>query len=147
MILMALPLDTSSYDYKYLKNLNEDVKLKSDIYGSWDLDMDNDDYINVTGNNSLLNACIIAIMTRFKELKTISTYDGFGCRVHELIKDNQTKIFLYKLETSINEVLSNMRRIRTVNWINISKTGVHEYTVSFSITSVNDEIIKGELSL
>ena len=144
---MTLPLDTSSYDYKYLKNLNEDVKLKSDIYGSWDLDMANDDYINVTGNNSLLNACIIAIMTRFNELKQIPTYERFGCRVHELIKDNQTKMFTFKLETDIREVLEKMRRIRTVNWIKISKTDVHEYTVSFSITSINDEIVKGELSL
>lgn len=145
-MLMTLPLDTSSYDYKYLKNLNEDVKLKSDMYGSWDLDMDNDDYINVTGNNSLLNACIIAIMTRFNELKQLPTYEGFGCRVHELIKDNQTKMFLFKLETDIREVLEKMRRIRTVNWIKLSKNG-YEYTVSFSITSINDEIVKGELSL
>lgn len=143
---MTLPPDTSSYDYKYLKNLNEDVRLKSDIYGSWDLDMDNDDYINVTGNNSLLNACIIAIMTRFNELKTLPHYEGFGCRVHELIKDNQTKMFLFKLETDIREVLEKMRRIRTVNWIKLSKNG-YEYTVSFSITSINDEIVKGELSL
>ncbi len=144
---MTLQGDTSSYDYKYLKNLNEDVKLKSDMYGSWDLDMDNDDYINVTGNNSLLNACIIAIMTRYNELKNIPTYQGFGCRVHDLIKDNQTKMFTFKLETDIHEVLDKMRRVRTVNWIRINKTDVHEYTVSFSITSINDEIIKGELAL
>lgn len=142
-----LSVDTSSYDYRFLKNLNEDVKLKSDSYGSWDLDMDNDDYINVTGNNSLLNACIIAIMTRFNELKDIPTYEGFGCRVHELIKDNQTKMLKFKLETDIKEVLEKMRRIRTVNWIKINKTGVHEYTVSFSITSINDEIVNGEVSL
>ena len=144
---MTLPIDTSSDDYKYLKNLNEDVKLKSNEYGSWDLDMANEDYINVSGNESLLNACIIAIMTRFNELKDISIYEGFGCRVHELIKENQTKMFLYKLETSINEVLTKMRRIRTVNWIKIIKTNFHEFTVSFSITSINDEIVNGEVSL
>lgn len=144
---MTLTVDTSSYDYQYLKNLNEDAKLKSNKYGSWDLDMENDDYINVTGNDSLFNACVIAIMTRFNELKNIPTYQGFGCRVHELVKDNQTKMFTFRLETDIREVLEKMRRVRTVNWININKTDVHEYTVSFSITSINDEIVKGELSL
>lgn len=141
-----LPVDTSSYDYTNLKTLNEDAKLKSDMYGVWDLDMHDGDYINVTGNNSLLNACIIAIMTRFNELK-MPLYTGFGCRVHELIKDNQTKMFLYKLELSIREVLEKMRRIRTVNEITIKKSDVHEFTVSFSITSINDEIIRGSVSL
>lgn len=141
-----LPVDTSSYDYNNLKTLNEDVKLKSDMYGVWDLDMHDGDYINVTGNNSLLNACIIAIMTRYNELK-MPLYNGFGCRVHELIKDNQTKMFLYKLELSIREVLEKMRRIRTVNEIKITKSDVHEFTVGFSITSINDEIIRGSVSL
>lgn len=141
-----LSVDTSSYDYKNLKTLNEDAKLKSDFYGRWDLDMQDGDYINVTGNNSLLNACIIAIMTRFNELK-MPLYDGFGCRVHELIKENQTRMFVYKLEISINEVLEKMRRIKTVNEINITKTDRHEFTVGFSVTSINDEIIKGKVSL
>ena len=141
-----LTVDTSSYDYKNLKTLNEDVKLKSDFYGRWDLDMQDGDYINVTGNNSLLNACIIAIMTRFNELK-MPLYDGFGCRVHELIKENQTRMFIYKLEISINEVLEKMRRIKTVNEIDIKKTDRHEFTVGFSVTSINDEIIKGKVSL
>ena len=108
--------------------------------------MDNGDYINVTGNHSLLNACIIAIMTRFNEIST-STYSDFGCKVHDLIKDNQTKMFLYKLEISIEEVLLKMRRIKTVNSIKITKHDGYEYTVSFSITSINDEIVGGNVSL
>lgn len=141
-----LPVDTSSYDYTNLKTLNEDAKLKSDMYGVWDLDMHDGDYINVTGNASLFNACVIAIMTRYNELK-MPLYNGFGCRVHELIKDNQTKMFLYKLELSIREVLEKMRRIRTVNEITIKKSDVHEFNVGFSITSINDEIIRGSVSL
>ncbi len=142
-----LSVDTSSYDYKFLKTLNEDVKLKSDEYGKYDLDMDNGDYINVTGNNSLQNACIIAILTRFQELFDVPHYTEFGCRIHELIKDNQTKMLLFKMETSVNEVLNNMRRVRTVNYVKIEKSGVHTHTVSFSITSINDETITGSVSL
>ena len=143
---MTLHVDVNSYNFKFNKTLNEDVRLVSDEYGKFDLDMDNGDYINVTGNNSLLNACIIAIMTRYNELSN-PTYTGFGCKVHDIIKDNQTKMFLYKLETSIEEVLTKMRRIKTVNWIKITKIDVHEYTVSFNITSINDEIVDGKVSL
>ena len=144
---MTLPLNTSSYDYKFNKTLNEDVKLKSDEYGNWDLDMDNGDYINTTGVATLHNACIIAIMTRFGELKENPTYEEFGCRVHDLIKDNKTKLFLYKLETDILETLEKMRRVYRVNEIQIKEDGVSSFCVNFNITSIHDETVKGSVTL
>ena len=142
-----LPIDTSSYDYKFNKTLNEDVKLVSDEYGKYDLDIRNGDYINITGLNSLQNACIIAILTRYGELRDNPTYQGFGCRVHDLIKDNKTRMFLYKLEISLTETLNRMRRIKTVNWLNIVENDTHSYSVEFNVTSINDETIKGEVPL
>ena len=142
-----LPIDTSSYDYKFNKTLNEDVKLVSDGYGKYDLDIRNGDYTNITGLNSLQNACIIAILTRSGELRDNPTYQGFGCRVHDLIKDNKTRMFLYKLEISLTETLNRMRRIKTVNWLNIVEDDTHSYSVAFNVTSINDETIKGEVAL
>lgn len=144
---MTLPIDTTSEDYKYKKTLNEDVRLKSDEYGFFDLDMDNGDYVNVTGLDSLLNACIIAIMTRQGELTENQTYDEFGCQAHELPKMNQNRLFLFKLETYINDTLIKMRRVKSVNQIKITRNDVHDYQVEFDITSVNDEIVKGSVVL
>ena len=143
---MTLPIDTSSIDYKFNKTLNEDVKLKSDEYGKWDLDMHNGDYINTTGLPTLHNACIIAILTRFGEIQN-PTYNGFGCHAHELIKDNKTKLLLFKLETDITEVLNKMRRIHQVNWVKIIEDDVYSYLVKFSVTSINDEIVEGSVTL
>lgn len=142
-----IAVDTNSYDYRFCKTLNEDVKLVSDEYGKFDLDMDNGDYINVTGVDSLRNACIIAIMTRYNELKKISTYEGFGCRVHELIKANKTKLLKYKIEISITETLNNMRRIKTVNSIEIVENDIHSYQVVFDVTSINDETVRGKVNI
>ena len=144
---MTLPVNTNSFDYKYNKTLNEDVKLTSDKYGDWDLDMDNGDYINTTGLVTLNNACIIAIMTRFGELIGNPTYEEFGCHVHELIKDNKTKLTLYKLETDIKEVLDDMRRISQVNYVNISENDAHSYLVEFGVTSINDEMLEGSVTV
>ena len=144
---MTLPINTNSFDYKYNKTLNEDVKLTSDAYGDWDLDMDNGDYINTTGLVTLNNACIIAIMTRFGELIGNPTYGEFGCHVHELIKDNKTKLTLYKLETDIKEVLDKMRRISQVNFVKISEYDAHSYLVKFGVTSINDEMVEGSVTL
>lgn len=141
-----LPVDVDSFDYRFNKTLNEDVNLKCDEYGKWDLDMCNGDYVNVTGLVSLSNACIIAIMTRFNEVKT-DTYEGFGCKAHELIKDNKTELMLFKLETYIEDVLNDMRRVQEVNYVDISENTSESYHVNFSVTSINDEIVKGSVAL
>ena len=144
---MTLPVDTTSYDYMYNKTLNEDVKLKSDEYGFFDIGMSNGDYVNVTGLGSLLNACIIAIMTRYGELSNNQTYNEFGCQVHELPKMNQNRLFLFKLESYITDTLSKMRRVKSVNQVNIARTDIHDYQVEFDITIINDEIVKGSVVL
>lgn len=141
---MTLPIKEESIDYKLYKTLNEDVKLKSNNYGKFDIQFENGDYVNVTGNESLKNAIIIAIMTRYNELTNL--YTGFGCRVHELIKDNQNTMTRYKLELYVSEVLENMRRIKGVNSINITELD-SKYLVEFIVTSINDEIVKGSVKL
>ena len=143
---MTIPLDTKSYDYKIYKTLNEDVELISNQYGRYDLNMRDKDYVNVTGLNSLQNACVIAILTRYNELKT-PLYEGFGCRVHELIKGNKTRLQDFKIETYLTETLDHMRRVKNVNWINVTEKTNNSYEVSFSITSLNDELVTGKVSL
>lgn len=139
-----LPIDTESYSYRFYKNLNEDVKLKADHMGRWDIDFDfeNDDWYNVTGFESLFNACVIAIMTRFDELEFMSLYDDFGCRVHELIKANKSKNVVYYMELFVTEVLSEMRRVKKVNWVMITDcTGndSYNYQISFNVSCMVDE--------
>lgn len=144
---MSLKPDTESYDYRFMKTLNEDAQLTSNEYGEWDLKMQDGDYVNVTGLESLGNACIIAIMTRYGELNSNPLYDEFGCRVHELIKDNQTTMTIYKMEIFIQETLQNMRRVREINTIQVTQPEPHKFQVYFNITSINDEIVTGGLTL
>lgn len=141
---MVLPLDTESYSYRFLKNLNEDVHLVSDEYGRWDVDFDyaNEDWVNVDGLHSVANACVIAIMTRYTELKFMELYDGFGCRVHELIKANKGRNVKYKIEVFITEVLKNIRRVEKVNWVIVTDSPnnqKYQYQVKFSVTCIVDE--------
>ena len=145
MDIMVLPVDYESREYLFYKNLNEDVKLKSDAYGRWDIDFDfeNDDWINVTGSHSVFNACVIAIMTRFQELNFIDLYEDFGCRVHELIKENKSRNMMYNMELFVTEVLENMRRIKKVNWVVVTDSSdsnhIYNYNINFSVTCRLDE--------
>lgn len=146
---MVLPIDEESYSYLFYKNLNEDVRLKSDEYGRWDIDFDfsNDDWVNVNGFDSLFNACVIAIMTRFEELNFMSLYEGFGCRVHELIKANKSKNVKYYMELFVTDVLMAMRRVKRVNWVEVTdNTGndSYNYTIHFSVSCMLDEFYTEE---
>ena len=141
-----LPIDPSSYDYKFNKTLNEDVKLTSNQYGQCDISFKNGDYENITGIESLENACKIALLTRFDEIKT-DTYAEFGCHVHQLIKENQTPFTKYKLELYATEVLEKMRRIDSVDSVTITDNNDAHYNVSFTVTGINDEKISGSVTI
>ena len=142
---MVLPVNEEDYSYRFYKTLNNDVKLKSNEYGEWDIVFDNknNDWINVAGFDSISNACIIAIMTRFNELD-IPLYEDFGCRCHELIKANKSKNILYRIELFVTETLESIRRISKVNWVVVTDNPDNEkfnYRVDFSISCMRDEDI------
>lgn len=145
---MTLPHNFDNINHKLYKSLNEDVKLTSDEYGRWDLKFDNGDIVYVDGLKSLENACVIAIMTRYNELKN-PLYIDFGCRVHELIKENQSTMVVYKIKEFIKDTLRRMRRIKSVNWVevSISHDDYYKYKVSFSITSIDDRSLNSSLLL
>ena len=157
--MVVLPVDENDYSFRFYKNLNEDVKLKSDEYGRWDidLDIDNDDWVQVNGFDSVINACLIAIMTRLDELKFMDLYDDFGCRIHELAKANKTNNVKYKIELFVVDVLNDMRRVKKVNWVKViddKSIDAYNYKIAFNISCVVDEdvdeddvnnIISGEL--
>lgn len=145
---MVLPHNTTDINHRLYSTLNEDVKLTSDEYGRWDLDFQNGDIVYVDGLKSLENACIIAIMTRFNELKN-PLYVDFGCRVHELIKENQSSMTEYKIREFIAETLNSMRRIKTVHWVRLEKSreNYFKYDVTFNITSIDNQTLTTTLLL
>ena len=143
---MTLPVDYESEDYKFYKTLNEDAELIPIGNGEhYDVNFENGDYVNLTGKNSLSNAIVIAILTRFTELSDIEIYEDFGCRVHDLIKANQEEMVEYEIELFIRETLEKMRRIKEINYIKVTESENHNYLINFSVNSISDETVQGRL--
>ena len=140
-----MKIDKESEDYKFYKTLNEDVQLILNKYGKYDINFQDEDYVNITGKKSLYNAIVIAIMTRFNELQSVLTYQGFGCRIHELIKCRKTDMVMYQMELFVFNVLENMRRIYEINEITVTDSGNEKYKVYFNVTSINDDIVSGSV--
>lgn len=128
-------------------NLNEDIQLKPDEYNRWDMQFENGDLVNVSGVESLKNAIIIAIMTRYQELSESFLYDDFGCRIHELVKANKSGMVKYKIELFTRDVLEKMRRVKSINWIEVTDNHNENYHVEFSVNGLNDETITGEVNI
>lgn len=143
---MSLPVNYESNEYKFYKTLNEDVEIKpiSPTAQHWDIQMENGDYVNVAGLESLKNAIIIAIMTRFNEISDIPLYDKFGCRIHDLVKSTFTEMVGYEMEVFIKETLEKIRRIKEVHNVEIIETGEF-YKISFGVTAINEEIVTGSV--
>lgn len=146
---MTLPVDFESDGYRFYKTLNEDVQVRpvSPTAQHWDIQMENGDYVNVNGHESLKNAICIAIMTRFNELDFMGLYEEFGCRAHELVKANKSEMVRYKVELFINDVLENMRRIEKVNYVKLTEDAYNSYLVEFNVTSISDKIVTGSVSI
>lgn len=133
-----LPTNPESIDKRFFKTLNEDIKLKPNQYGEWDMVFKDGDIVNVTGAESLANAIVILIMTRYGELKNNILYkDDFGCRVHEIPKDNITNLNQYKTEKYIEDAVKRMRRVKTINYIQVTPYA-NGYNVTLAVTSIND---------
>lgn len=143
---MSLVIDTECDDYRFNKTLNEDVLLKPNEYNQWDIQFEEKDYVNVTGVDSLRNAICILIMTCYKELQN-NQYSDFGCRIHELIKANKSSMVKYKVQLFVEEVLDKMRRIHTINFVDVEDSENFHYSISFNVTSINDEIVEGSVEI
>lgn len=142
-----LPTNPESIDERFFKTLNEDIKLKPNEYGEWDMVFKDGDIVNVTGAESLANAIVILIMTRYGELKNNILYkDDFGCRVHEIPKDNITNLNQYKTEKYIEDAVKRMRRVKTINYIQVTHYA-NGYNVVLSVTARNDEDVTLNMEL
>ena len=142
-----LQVNEDSIDYQFFKTLNEDIKLAPNQYGEWDVIFEEGDIVNVTGAESLANAIVILIMTRYGELKTNPLYmNDFGCRVHEIPKDNITNLNQYKIEKYIEESVKRMRRVKTIDYIQVTPYA-EGYNVTLAVTSINDEQVQLKLEV
>lgn len=145
---MTLPVDYESEQYRFYKTLNMDVQLKptSNKSQHYDVQMENEDFVNVISHDSLCNAIVIAIMTRFNELN-IPIYENFGCRVHELIKARQTEMVKYQVELFITDVLENIRRIKEIESVEVIVDEDNLYKINYHVLSISDELVSGSVRL
>ena len=94
-----------------------------------------------------LNEDIKLKPNQYGELKNNILYkDDFGCRVHEIPKDNITNLNQYKTEKYIEDAVKRMRRVKTINYIQVTPYA-NGYNVVLSVTARNDEDVTLNMEL
>lgn len=132
---------------KFMSTLNRDCELIKLKNGSWDINFDKGDMVIVKGKESLHNACIIALLIAYNELKNNPTYTDKGNKAYSVLKENKTTMTVYKIQEYFKEVLEDIRRIKTVEYLEVidSEKSHYAYQVFFKVISHNDETVKGGL--
>ena len=126
--------------------LNKDIDINDTGHGYWDISFHEKNMNILTGLKCLENGIIIAILTRYNELKKLPSYENFGCKAHQLIKARKTNMNEFKLRTYIKESVEAMNRVASVDDLIItSKT--EGYNVKIYCTSINGNRVNAEVNL
>ena len=127
--------------------LNKDIALEDKGYGYYDRQMVSGDWVKLTGIDALRNGCKIAILTIINELKDNPTYIGFGNPALLYMKQNNTQLAQTAIKEGVKKVLSNIRRIQSVDVVNVDTVGTpYNIYVYFSCTSIDDQIVNGSVT-
>lgn len=131
-----------------VKTLNKDFGLIQKSNGTYDLNFQVNDLVQLQNEESLANGIILSIMTGYRELlKTNNpTYANFGNRSYELIKANKNELVLFKIEQYFKECLKKIRRIKKINSV-IVKDIPEGYAVTVRVTSITDELVNVDVQL
>ncbi len=121
-------------------------------YNHWDLVMENDDYTITSGEDTLFNACAIAILTGYNEMGDRyenSTYSMFGNPAYGLLKTNKSELVKFKIEEYIKKVLKSIRRVGELVEVVVSEDefNPYAYNVFFHVIGLDDEHASGEINL
>lgn len=147
--MVCLVLINEDNEDKFTATLNRDCELIKLKNGLWDINFDKGDHVIVKGEKSLFNACIIALLTAYNELKNNPTYYEKFNKAYWVLKENKTDMTMYKIHEYFKEVLEDIRRIKSIDRLEVtdSETNNYAYDVFFRITSHNDETVQGSVAI
>ena len=70
-----------------------DINIDTDENGYWDIQFQNEDLDILRIEDEILeNGIILTILTRHTELSPNQTYNLYGSRLYELVKENNTQL-------------------------------------------------------
>lgn len=115
-----------------------DINIDTDENGYWDIQFQDGDLDILRIEDEVLeNGIILTILTRHTELRPNPTYNLYGSRLYELIKQNDTQLTRSRIRAYIKEALENMRRVKSVDNIVFTDEVIEIYVTKDDGESLN----------
>ena len=112
-----------------IKLRNEDI---------WKLRVENEDLDILRIEDEILeNGIILTILTRHTELSPNQTYNLYGSRLYELVKENNTQLTRGRIRAYIKEALEKMNRVKSVNNIVFTDELIEIYVTKNTGENIN----------
>ena len=131
--------------------LNKDIGLVQRSNNGWDLWFENGDTVKADDFHSLQTGIILACLTSWNYMNRYGnpTYDTFGNRAYELLKENKGSMVAYKIQQYFIECLKRMRRVYEIVYLEVSETPSepYKYLVEFEVISVNNQLVNGSFNI
>ena len=129
------------------RTLNKDIGLIQRSNNGWDLWFENGDTVKADDFHSLQTGIILACLTSWNYMNRYGnpTYEIFGNRAYELLKENKGSMVAYKIQQYFIECLKRMRRVYEIVYLEVSETPTepHKYFVEFEVISINNQLVNG----
>jgi hypothetical protein len=128
--------------------LNKDILLERNEDMKWDRSIQSGDFVLVTGMESIAMAVVVKLQTWFGELKNNPTYKEWGDKAWFYVKNNDTELTRMELKEYVRQALSEIRRIKSVDSIELFKYPVRPVNQSptiildVSFTTISDQVGK-----
>ena len=115
-----------------------DINIDTDENATWDIQFKDGDLDILRIEDEVLeNGMILTILTRRSELKPNPTYNLYGSRLYELIKDNDTSLTRGRIRAYIKESLEKMNRVKSVDNIVFTDDLIEIYVTKNDGDNVN----------
>lgn len=115
-----------------------DINIDTDENGYWDIQFQNEDLDILRIEDEILeNGIILTILTRHTELSPNQTYNLYGSRLYELVKENNTQLTRGRIRAYIKEALEKMNRVKSVNNIVFTDELIEIYVTKNTGENIN----------
>jgi hypothetical protein len=129
------------------KKLNKDFQLEDKGFGQYDRVVKNGDFVKVDGPDALVNGIIIKLGVQYGEMRDNPTYQNWGNKCHQLIKEPDTQLNKMQKNDLTKEALMEMFRIKSVNQINVTTTNnARNLETQTTVTSIDDQQFNVEVA-
>lgn len=145
-----MTITNNENDENLEKVLNHDINMIFDSEKNrWDWNIKGENLDIAIGIKSLFMGCVQKLLTGYHECRDNPTFNSYGNRTYELIKQNKNNLTSKRIEEYTRQQLLSMNRVKFINYIHVHEIleDQYSYQVDYQIVAITDDVVEGDIIL